>query len=41
MVKYISAFEKLAHIDLKSIYLENVNLSLIGLKQVINSCAKM
>ena len=28
-------------IDLKSIYLENVNLSLIGLKQVIDSCAKM
>ena len=32
---------KAGNIDLKSIYLENVNLSLLGLKQVISSCAKM
>ena len=32
---------KVGDIDLRSIYLENVNLSLVGLKQVISSCAKM
>ena len=32
---------KTGDLDLKTIYLENVNLSYLGLKNIIGSCAKM
>lgn len=32
---------KVGNLDLKIIYLENVNLTQLGLKNIINSCAHM